>query len=277
MGIFDKKPYLYHLSTPLVLGGILGIVDFVQSRQDFTDILSYLIRSTSAACVIWAIMYPCTAMVNGADTNKKIPLLLRLFFASIVGAIPLATLLPLLTSKLAGTNSVDDVSWMPVAVYEDLLMQRYIRILLLVAPVWCALTYWWYKQREENIVTENIPKKNTPAETEKSQTPEPKHPAFLDKMTKPIGRSPWCIKAEQHYIRIYTESGDEMVLYRFSDAIKNLEGFDGLQVHRSYWVAREAVANIETTDKSYILHLKNGLETPVSRSYKKAVEAAKLL
>ena len=95
-------------------------------------------------------------------------------------------------------------------------------------------------------------------------------------MTKPIGREPWAIKAEQHYIRIYTELGDEMVLYRFSDAIKGLESFNGLQVHRSYWVAIDAIKTVDNGGSSMTLTLKNKIEIPVSKSYRKQVEALNL-
>ncbi len=44
------------------------------------------------------------------------------------------------------------------------------------------------------------------------------------------------IEAQEHYIRVATSSERRMVLYRFSDAIREMPDTLGLQVHRSHWV-----------------------------------------
>jgi len=40
----------------------------------------------------------------------------------------------------------------------------------------------------------------------------------------------------------------------------------GLQVHRSWWVARAAVRDWEEADRSIILTLTNGMRVPVARN-----------
>ena len=75
------------------------------------------------------------------------------------------------------------------------------------------------------------------------------------------------IEAQEHYIRIQTNSGSGMVLYRFRDALRELRKYDGLQVHRSYWVADAAVNSIEKANRSTRLILKNGSIIPVSRRF----------
>jgi hypothetical protein len=189
-----------------------------------------------------------------------------------MGAIPLSLLLPWIIVKLNLGGAAEDVSWMSVAVYDDLLLQRFFKVFLIIAVVWTGVTNRWYA-RQENPIPEIQETTNTQDNPQIVEVPTQSTPAFLEKMTKPIGRIPWAIKAEQHYIRIYTQEGDEMVLYRFSDAIKSLEGHDGLQVHRSYWVAAEAIEKIEPSGKSYEITLKNGIKVPVSRSNKKQVDA----
>lgn len=76
-----------------------------------------------------------------------------------------------------------------------------------------------------------------------------------------------AISSEDHYLRVHTERGDELILMRLADALAALAASDGLQVHRSWWVARAAVAEVERADGRISLRLSNGVTAPVSRSY----------
>lgn len=86
----------------------------------------------------------------------------------------------------------------------------------------------------------------------------------------------WAIASEDHYCRVFTSLGNELVLLRLSDAERDLASVDGLRVHRSWWVARNGVADIRREDGRPRLILKSGTEVPVSRSYLKAVRDAGL-
>jgi DNA-binding LytR/AlgR family response regulator len=54
---------------------------------------------------------------------------------------------------------------------------------------------------------------------------------------------------------------------RLADAIAELDGLEGAQTHRSWWVAKAAVADARRADGRGTLVLRNGVEAPVSRSY----------
>lgn len=76
-----------------------------------------------------------------------------------------------------------------------------------------------------------------------------------------------ALKAEDHYLRVYTDKGDTLVHHRFSDAVHDLRHLNGLQVHRSYWVRRSAIEKRFTERHSQFVRLRTGLKVPVSRSY----------
>lgn len=82
-----------------------------------------------------------------------------------------------------------------------------------------------------------------------------------------------AVQAEDHYIRLYTSAGSDLVLLRFSDALAELEGIEGAQVHRSWWVARTAVVSSAREDGRQMLVLPDGTMAPVSRSYARALRA----
>lgn len=95
---------------------------------------------------------------------------------------------------------------------------------------------------------------------------------FIDSLDPPLEGSIYWVEAQEHYVKLTTPSESRMVLYRFSDAIRELPGAAGMRVHRSHWVAFSAVKNLERIGQSFKLELKSGEVIPVSRSYRTYVE-----
>ncbi|WP_245572030.1 LytTR family DNA-binding domain-containing protein [Brevundimonas aveniformis] len=92
--------------------------------------------------------------------------------------------------------------------------------------------------------------------------------AFLDRLPPKLrGAEIYAVGAEDHYLRVYTDRGTNLVLMRLADAIKELEGLEGAQVHRSWWVAKNAVLEARRGDGRATLSLKGGITAPVSRRY----------
>ena len=86
----------------------------------------------------------------------------------------------------------------------------------------------------------------------------------------------WAVSSEDHYLRVHTSLGEELILMRLADAMRELDGTDGLQTHRSWWVAKEGVADARREAGKLYLVLKSGKEAPVSRTYQSAVKDAGL-
>jgi len=101
--------------------------------------------------------------------------------------------------------------------------------------------------------------------------PAPTVPPFLQRVPARLGRDLVALEAEDHYLRVHTMLGSELLLARLSDAVAQLGGHDGMRVHRSWWVAADAVAGIVTQEGRTALRLKNGLTAPVSRTHLPAV------
>jgi hypothetical protein len=87
----------------------------------------------------------------------------------------------------------------------------------------------------------------------------------------------WAVSSEDHYLRVHTSLGTELILMRLADAIRELDGADGLQVHRSWWVARSGVKGAQQDNGRITLLLQSDLEVPVSRTFNGAVRNAKLI
>ena len=73
---------------------------------------------------------------------------------------------------------------------------------------------------------------------------------------------------------VVTDRSRALLLLRLADAIEELEGAEGMRIHRSYWVALDAIASSRREGGKLLLKMTDGVELPVSRSYVKDVRAA---
>jgi hypothetical protein len=110
---------------------------------------------------------------------------------------------------------------------------------------------------------------NRPGPATHAAPPSPHAPPavrFLARIPEKLkGAILYAVEAEDHYLRLHTSKGSDLILFRLADAIAELEGIAGAQVHRSWWVAKDAIAEVQRRDGRVLLRLKNGTEIPVSR------------
>ena len=100
-------------------------------------------------------------------------------------------------------------------------------------------------------------------------------PRFLDRLPPKLrGGVLYAVQAEDHYLRLHTSKGQDLILLRLSDAVAELEGIEGAQTHRSWWVAKDAVEAARRGDGRAVLTLKGGAEVPVSRAYARGLREA---
>lgn len=98
---------------------------------------------------------------------------------------------------------------------------------------------------------------------------------FLDRLPPRLkGGVLYAVESQDHYLRLHTSKGADLILMRLSDAIAELEGIEGAQTHRSWWVARDAVTGSRREGDRIVLQLKGGAEAPVSRPNVKPLREA---
>ena len=85
-----------------------------------------------------------------------------------------------------------------------------------------------------------------------------------------------CLEMADHYVKVYTDKGHHLLLMRFKDALTALDNYDGLQTHRSWWVARNAVVKVQKEQRKLQLVLSNDVIVPVSKTYVERVKQAGL-
>lgn len=83
-----------------------------------------------------------------------------------------------------------------------------------------------------------------------------------------------AVEAEDHYLRVHTDAGAELVTARFADAMAELGAAPGFRTHRSWWVAADAIEEVRWRRGSGEARLTGGLTVPVSRSQAGPLKAA---
>lgn len=76
-----------------------------------------------------------------------------------------------------------------------------------------------------------------------------------------------ALQGEDHYVRVHTDKGSDLILMRLTDAVREMGATPGARTHRSWWVARAAVKTIRRDDGRAVVVLSGDIEVPVSRGY----------
>ena len=83
-----------------------------------------------------------------------------------------------------------------------------------------------------------------------------------------------AVEAEDHYVRVHTDLGSELVPMRFTDALGELRRAYGYRIHRSWWVAADAIEGVRWTRGRGEARLSAGVVAPVSRTYAAELKSA---
>jgi hypothetical protein len=102
-------------------------------------------------------------------------------------------------------------------------------------------------------------------------------PVLLDRLPQEKRGAIIALSSQDHYTLVQTTKGDELVLIRLVDAIREAEPTQGSQVHRSHWVALNQVTAARRDGARAILTLSSEVEIPVSRSFIDVVKDKGLL
>jgi hypothetical protein len=189
------------------------------------------------------LLWPPMRLALWLGDRAKLPEL----FVLILGLVLLNAPVTLVSIPIVGLLQPAAPKANPIAIY--------FLVLTMVLPGGVA-----YMMIERRLLRPRVS-----AEPAAAPPPAPAPARLLTAMSPRLGHTVLALQGEDHYVRIHTPLGSELLLMRLRDAIAGLEGLAGEQVHRSWWVAKEAVAAVRADGRRLSLTLTNGLEVPVSR------------
>jgi len=73
------------------------------------------------------------------------------------------------------------------------------------------------------------------------------------------------LSSQDHYIAVKTQGGEQLIRARLSDVVEQLGNQDGIQPHRSHWVARKSVVEVENVEGQKRIKMTDGTNIPVAR------------
>jgi len=93
-------------------------------------------------------------------------------------------------------------------------------------------------------------------------------PRILDRLPQEKRGRVIRISARDHFVDVFTENGMHSIRMRFADAVNETEdGVRGFCVHRSHWVAEDAILEARKKNGRISVFLRDGSVIPVSRKY----------
>lgn len=202
----------------------------------------------------WFLALSFSVVADVALRSRLDNMFLRMLAGSVVATLPIGLAIGVL-----------EWSWFGIPLNWPGYLNGLPTILPLSA-IFCVISYL---AMSGDGTTDPRPEFN--ANTAKEAVAGPAGVPLLDRL-RPENRGPLQhISVEDHYSRIRTSRGSELILLRFADALKETGTADGLQVHRSHWVAGDFVVGFRAGNGRLVLVLKDGTEVPVSRTYADAV------
>jgi len=191
--------------------------------------------------------------------RTDMPIWFAIALGVAVGALPLTVLLSLYSGLF----------WPPAHGRFGTNYVHYGQALVMSEPL--AFGFYYLMQRNWRLPT--LIAATDAATTPSMATGPGGATGFVDRLPPRLGRELLCLKMEDHYVRAHTTRGSDLILTPLKDAVAELGG-EGLQVHRSWWVARRALSEPIARGRNLYLRLSNGLEVPVSRASVAKLRAA---
>jgi len=152
------------------------------------------------------------------------------------------------------------------------------QVMLLLAAI--TLPVYTWEDMQERMAARPGPSRPVivPTTLELSEGEAPRRGAdglalFFARLSTPLGGRLLCLEMQDHYLVVHHSGGSEMILCRMEDAARELDGL-GRRVHRSWWVAADAVACVEHEGQRTMLCLNDDRRVPVGRSFRPDLKAA---
>lgn len=251
------------LASPrnLRLGALMLVLIAINQLEDpmidatiGEELLYWLARN----CVLAAGLWTADILVSRTFSGRleKPDWLKPVVLVSVIGLLPIALAEQLIEPLLPMRPEFrDDDLWAfsPVLAF----LSEYATVVTVVIPI--HLLLWLVIDRKAH------------GGASRGEPLEQSMPEFLKRSSVPRLDDVLALQAEEHYVRIYTRNGAELVHCRFSDAVAAMPGERGLQVHRSWWVAESAIRSAKRGSRRWQLDLESDVAVPISDSYVKAV------
>lgn len=245
-GLLERLPYR-RLLADLGLWAAIGVV------MAFLGPFGSSLRPLAERLVYWQLCMVGGGMIGlGLDEvirRRVRGFWPRLIVVSVAMTPPVTVLVGLVNDWLAGLR-----------VGPENIAQPWFQVFVVCFATMCLRQLAWAQPVTVVVAPEPPP---DPTETFRQRLSAKRRAAALI-----------AVEAEDHYLRVHTDAGDELITARFGDAMAELGAAPGFQTHRSWWVAADAIDQVKWLRGRGEARLKCGLTVPISRSNAAPLKAA---
>lgn len=235
-------------ATALLLGlvGPFGTFDL--------PLLPRIAYWSGIALATWFTGYTTVLLIEGTIAPDREPTPLTAAAAGAFAGIPVAAVVWLVNRQVFPDSAV---GFLPLVLYCA-------AISAVVSLLFAALILPLRRKAEAQPTVQS--EAGSAASTEA--------PPLLDRLPANRRGRLLYLSMQDHYVEVHTDRGGTLVLMRLADAIRETGNIAGLRIHRSHWVATDAVSGSMRKEGRLFLKLADGAALPVSRSYLGAVRKA---
>lgn len=239
------------LAGPVALGTVLGLIGPF-GTYEMLPTLPRLGYWLAIVALNWLL---CDIAIRRVDGLASAGLPLRRVAVPLVGAALVS--LPT-TGVVALAGGFSGIGWP-----ESILSLYWKVALLLVAISLPVYTLADLRETAEAAIRSG-PSPDEPADNGSAPTGLV---SFRSRLPSPLEGQLLCLEMQDHYLAVHTTAGSDLILCRMEDAARELGGL-GRRVHRSWWVAADAVDGVERDGQRLMLRLSDGRRVPVGRTYR---------
>lgn len=246
----------------VIAAAAISTVNEVSLNASLFESIQVLLGNLALALISAAVASFGILLVNGV-IGERISTIPRFGLAGLVSS-------PFVFASVIGVNALFDLA-LPDS---HKMMEAFVSVIVTVTAI--ALIIGVFEEQRGIETNAGLQKQSeTGAMPDGNGNPvnEDGLSGFMRRLPPELGSGLIRLSASDHYVEAYTRHGHAMILLRFSDALGELDGADGLQIHRSHWVARSAIRRLVTKNRRLMVELEDGTCLPVSRSRLGAIRA----
>ncbi len=218
----------------------------------------------------YACYRPMQSVANWGERTLALPRWGVLAAAVLVGTVPMSVVVVAINSA-----PLDSLRWPGL----ERAMATYFSVLVIGGAVTLLFNLVQGGPRAAAFgagpVTSAPPVSASAPEPAPAPAAPPSPNPLFDQLPAELGSAIIALEMEDHYLRVHTLLGSALVLMRLRDGIALLGDLEGMQVHRSWWVARSAVEEVVRDGRNIRLKLPRGIEAPIARANVAALRDAR--
>ncbi len=240
------------LAGPVGLGAVLGLIGPFGTYE----LLPTLPRLAYWLAIVALNWFLCDIAIRRIEALAPGGLPMRRAVVPLSGALLVSA--PA-TAVVATANGLSGIGW------PENLAVLFAQVALLLAAI--SLPVYTLADLREAVEASDVSPAPAP-----DNDPATGLALFQARLAGPLEGRLICLEMQDHYLAVHSTAGSELILCRMEDAARELSAL-GRRVHRSWWVATDAVTGTERDGQRLLLRLCDDRRVPVGRTYRDGLKA----